>query len=99
MTRRVPSRHKGNSGSGPGKGCSKNVESGINFLLENKNLECPEQDEKSRERMENETGEAIGIRSHLAYGEGKGIRFILKVILGMESKEEGQEWTDACLFQ
>lgn len=54
MTRHVPSRHRGNSGSGPGKDCSKNVESGINFLPKNRNLECPEQDEKSRKRMENE---------------------------------------------
>ena len=38
MTKCVPSRHKGNGGSGPGKGCSKDVESGINFLPENRSL-------------------------------------------------------------
>ena len=36
MTRHVPYRHRGNSCSGPGKDCSKNVESGINFLPKNR---------------------------------------------------------------
>lgn len=56
MTRSGPPRNEGNSGSGRGKSCSRNLESGINFYPKNRRLECPEQDESSGERMENETG-------------------------------------------
>lgn len=66
MTKSGPGGNEGKDRPAQSKNCSRNLESGTSFPSENRRLECLEHNDRSEERVKNETGEVAGVRSYRA---------------------------------